>query len=141
MVADMKRLSIVIAMAMSIVTPAIFAKEVNDKLAIGVSLFGIYQYGDFANNLNDTLEEIDNQGGSVLELDLGKWGVNGVWMNSKTGDARDNSFDYLAGQVHYNANLVVGDGTYRLWMHKGSRDFLNPTEDQLEGRPVNLSAA
>lgn len=252
----MKWLTVTIAVAVTLATPTAFAKEVNDKLAIGASLFGIYQYGDFSNNLNDAGKKIDSRGegavgldldidytptpvdelyarlrlvadnglndkwfgglapfssdleddvkdvnghsrdylleawykhrfvfgndnhafsltggiidsadflddnayaddemlhfmndafvtraympawdtGAGAELDLGKWGVNAVWMNSKTGDAADKSFDYLAGQVHYHANPAMGEGTYRLWAQSTSSDFLNSAEDQFEHR-------
>lgn len=252
----MKRLFVAIAMVITLATPAAFAIEVNDKLAIGASIFGIYQYGDFSNNHDDDGKEINSQGessagvdldidylptpddelyarlrfvtgnglndiwhgglapfssdleddvkdingsnrdylleawykhrfafgsgdhalsltggiidsaafldhndyaddemihfmndafvtraympawdtGAGAELDLGKWGVNAVWMHSKTGDAEDNTFNYLAGQVHYHANPAMGEGTYRLWIQGTSSDFLNPAEEQLENR-------
>ena len=252
----MKRSVVAIAMVVTLATPVAFTKEVSDKLAVGASVFGLYQYGDFTNNLGDDGKEIDSQGegavgldldidytptpddelyarlrfvtgnglndiwfgglapfssdleddvkdingsnrdyileawykhrfafgsgdhalsltggiidsaafvddnayaddemihfmndafvaraympawdtGAGAELDLGNWGVNAVWMHSRTGDAKDNSFNYLAGQVHYHANPTLGEGTYRLWVQGTSNDFLNPAGDQLEGR-------
>lgn len=252
----MKKSVAAITLIITLANPAASAKEVNEHLAVGVGLFGIYQYGDFTNNLDDDGKPINSQGegaagldldihytptpddelyarvrfvtgnglndiwygglapfssdleddvkdinggsrdylleawykhrfalgsdnhslsltggiidsaaflddnayaddemthfmndafvaraympawdtGAGAELDLGKWGVNAVWMHSKTDDAEDNSFNYLGGQVHYNAKPAMGEGTYRLWIQGTSSDFLNPSEDELESR-------
>jgi porin len=72
--------------------------------------------------------------GAGAELDLGRVGINAVYMNSKTGDDADKRFDYAGAQVHYHANHDIGEGTHRLWAQLTLNDFLDPNGEQLKSR-------
>ncbi len=72
--------------------------------------------------------------GAAAELDLGRLGLNAVYMNSRTGDAADRHFDYLGAQLHYHATTGIGEGTYRLWAHTTSNDFLDAGEQRFASR-------
>jgi len=72
--------------------------------------------------------------GAAAELDLGRVGINTVYMNSKTGDDANQRFDYVGAQVHYHASPAIGAGTYRLLAQWTSDDFLDPGSERLQGR-------
>jgi hypothetical protein len=66
----MKKSVAAITLIITLANPAASAKEVNEHLAVGVGLFGIYQYGDFTNNLDDDGKPINSQGEGAAGLDL-----------------------------------------------------------------------
>ena len=90
----------------------------------------------FVNNPVASLPSYDL--GGVAELDIGSLSLKGLVMNSKTDGGRN--YDYYALQAGFSSENPLGEGNYRVYYFRTTKDF--PTAegnfDYLEGIGISL---